>query len=61
MLLLTHRPLNVSCSLVMTAVLLFASGALGQSSRGEYVTTKDTELRSGPGENYAVVATIRKE
>ena len=58
MLLSSRRPFNASCSLVVSAVLLIASGALPQTSGGEYVTTKDTQLRSGPGENYAVVATI---
>ena len=58
MLLFRQRPFNASRSLVVGAVLLIASGALTQTSRGEYVTTKDTQLRSGPGENYAVVATI---
>jgi N-acetylmuramoyl-L-alanine amidase len=57
MLLITLRRL-VAYSFLLIAMLLIPRGAVAQSTTGEYVTTKDTQLRSGPGENYGVVATI---
>ena len=39
-------------------MLLATSGSFAQSTRGEYVTTTDAHVRSGPGNNYDVVATV---
>jgi uncharacterized protein YraI len=37
-----------------------AGVALGQATKGSYLTTADVQVRSGPGAKYDVVATIPK-
>jgi uncharacterized protein YraI len=45
----------------LVAVLASSSAAFGQPVNGTYLTTADVQLRSGPGTNYEVVATIPKD
>jgi uncharacterized protein YraI len=50
-----------SARVLLAGVLAWSSAALGQPMNGSYLTTADVQLRSGPGTNYEVVATIPKD
>ena len=44
----------------LLAMGFYAEPILAQSTKGTYSTTADVPLRSGPGMNYEVIATLPK-